>query len=106
MLFVCVCAPFRELAVIQEKSQQEDVQLKSEKEQEQQEQKKPKEEQERIPIEDEAAVLLKTPHKPERMQPIFCMSYLGLAYAANIGGTGVVTGTGPNLVLLSTLKRF
>lgn len=106
MLFVCVCAPFRELAVIQEKSQQEDVQLKSEKEQEQQEQKKPKEEQERIPIEDEAAVLLKTPHKPERMQPIFCMSYLGLAYVANIGGTGVVTGTGPNLVLLSTLKRF
>lgn len=82
------------------------LRIEKEQELEQQEQKKQKEDQERNPVEDEAAVLLKAPREAERLQPIYNMSYLGLAYAANIGGTGVVTGTGPNLVLISTLKRF
>ena len=30
---------------------------------------------------------------------------LSVAYSANIGGTGVVTGTGPNLVFMATLNE-
>lgn len=30
---------------------------------------------------------------------------LGVAYSANIGGTGVVTGTSPNLVVMAVLSE-
>ena len=30
---------------------------------------------------------------------------LGIAYSANTGGTGVVTGTSPNLVLMAILQE-
>lgn len=33
------------------------------------------------------------------------MVYLSVMYASDIGGTGVVTGTGPNLILIDTLAR-
>ena len=36
---------------------------------------------------------------PENQRRIKVMIYLSIAYAANTGGTGTLTGTGPNLVL-------
>lgn len=30
---------------------------------------------------------------------------LGVAYSANIGGTGVITGTSPNLVVMAVLSE-
>lgn len=39
----------------------------------------------------------------EKMRPALMLS---VAYSANIGGTGVVTGTAPNLILMSELKEW
>ena len=31
---------------------------------------------------------------------------ISVAYSANIGGTGVVTGTGPNIILMAILDEY
>ena len=31
--------------------------------------------------------------------------YLSVTYASNLGGTGVITGSGTNLILMDTLNR-
>ncbi len=32
--------------------------------------------------------------------------FLSVAYSANLGGTGTVIGTGPNLILMGLLKEY
>jgi len=42
---------------------------------------------------------LDSDEKKAKKRKIRIMIYLSVAYAANVGGTGTLTGTGPNLVL-------
>ena len=41
-----------------------------------------------------------------KKRKIRIMIYLSVAYAANVGGTGTLTGTGPNLVLKGRINSF
>ena len=41
----------------------------------------------------------------ESRQKLTDMYYVALAYAANLGGTGFPTGTGPNLVIWAILEK-
>ena len=54
----------------------------------------------------------KVPHKESDDLNLTAIGYrmrnalfLAVAYSANIGGTGVVTGTTPNLILIATLQE-
>ena len=42
----------------------------------------------------------------EKCTKIRHMIFLSVAYAANCGGTGTLTGTGSNLILKGTLSEF
>lgn len=43
---------------------------------------------------------------PYAEQRIYTGLFICLCYAANIGGTGTLTGTGPNLVLAGVLETY
>ena len=49
---------------------------------------------------------LDSDEKKAKKRKIRIMIYLSVAYAANVGGTGTLTGTGPNLVLKGINARL
>ena len=56
-------------------------------------------------IDDYENVTLFAPPPNEECRRLRDMCYLATAYSANLGGTGVITGTGPNLLMKAAMEK-
>ena len=56
-------------------------------------------------VDDDENVTLFAPPPNEECRRLRDMCYLATAYSANLGGTGVITGTGPNLVMKASMEK-
>ena len=58
-----------------------------------------------VTVDDDDDVVLFAPAPNEECRNLRDMCYLATAYAANLGGTGSITGTGPNLVVKGVMEE-